>query len=437
MEGRVYTISEFTRLVKSTIEEAPGLSNAWVVGELSNITYHSSGHIYLTLKDESALLSAVFFKYANRRLNFRLEEGMKVFALGSLNVFEKRGSYQFIITQLRLEGVGELQKRIEQLKARLLTDGLFDPSAKKALPSLPCRLGIVTSPTGAALRDIIKVARRRFPNIEILIAPSIVQGDDAPESIAAGIFELNKPEYGVDVIIAGRGGGSFEDLMAFNEEIVVRAFFNSRVPIVSAVGHQVDHPLCDFAADVAAPTPSAAAEIAIPVKDELSDYIFNLRGRAHTSLLMMLRDASNRLSFSCSRRVFSNPHDIVINRTLQVSENERRIITSLRDVISRKRNLLLSLPTLNLLIKNILKDNIYRYSMLVQSLDQLSPLSILGRGYSITVDKNRNIVKSITSVFENDPIRVFLHDGSLDCTINTKRKGDHLGKEKTEIETDI
>ncbi len=198
---------------------------------------------------------------------------MSIFAFGGVTVFEKRGSCQFNVAAVRLEGEGELQKRIEQLKKKLTAEGIFDQARKRPLPFLPKRIGIVTSPTGAALRDIIKVALRRFPNIEIVLAPAKVQGDDAAQTIVRGIEELNRPEHRIDVIIAGRGGGSFEDLMPFNEESVVRAFCKSPVPIVSAVGHQIDHPLCDDAADVAAPTPSAAAEIVVPVKQDLFNEI--------------------------------------------------------------------------------------------------------------------------------------------------------------------
>jgi len=271
MDDRIFTITEITRLIKQSLENNPLFNGILIKGEISNVTYHSSGHIYFTLKDEGAVISSVLFRYAGRSLDFRLEEGQSLLAFGSLSLFEKRGSYQFIVSQVRKEGMGELLARIEKLKKKLHAEGIFDPSHKKKLPFLPRRLGVVTSPTGAAFRDIIKVALRRFPGLEIVLAPAKVQGADAAVSIIRGIEELNRPRWDVDVIICGRGGGSFEDLMAFNDEGVVRAFYNSVVPIVSAVGHQVDHPLCDDAADHAAPTPSAAAEGAVPVMKELID----------------------------------------------------------------------------------------------------------------------------------------------------------------------
>ncbi len=431
MDNQIYTISEFTRILKRDIESNPSFQNIWVAGEISNITYHSSGHIYLTLKDENAVLSAVFFKYANKNLSFRLEEGMKVFALGSLNVFEKRGSYQFIVAQIKLEGVGELQKKIEQLKKKLFLEGIFDPGEKKKLPFLPRRIGIVTSPTGAAIRDIIKVSRRRHPDIEIIIAPAIVQGADAPASIVRGIELLNRPELNIDIIIAGRGGGSFEDLMAFNEEAVVRAFFESRVPIISAVGHQIDHPLSDDAADIAAPTPSAAAEIAVPVKDDLFDYIYNLRGRAHTALLVYLRELSARVNTIKNLRTFKNPRELIYNKELILYDAEKRVSSGFKELLYEQKHRLLTLPSLPLIIKNILMGKSHQFTLLLQSLEKLSPLAVMARGYAIVSDFEKRIIKSIDSVHPGDYINVHLVDGSLGCTINDIDRDHCLGKEKS------
>jgi exodeoxyribonuclease VII large subunit len=241
-ENRVYTVTEITRSIKWKIEGSEEYKGVWIQGEIYNLTLHSSGHIYFSLKDDNAVINVTFFKNANRSLKFKLEEGISVLVFGNITLFEKRGTYQVNVFQVRLEGIGELQKRIEQLKKKLHQEGIFDPDKKKPIPMLPKRIGVVTSPTGAAVRDIIKVALRRFPEMEIVIAPSKVQGDDAAPTIAQAIEVLNDPACNIDVIIAGRGGGSFEDLLPFNEEIVVRAFFNSRVPIISAVGHQIDHP---------------------------------------------------------------------------------------------------------------------------------------------------------------------------------------------------
>ncbi|MBN2402322.1 MAG: exodeoxyribonuclease VII large subunit [Spirochaetes bacterium] len=426
----VYTISEITRLIKKTIQESPDLNSVWIKGEISNLTYHSSGHIYFSLKDSDAVVSAAFFKYTNRNLSFKLEEGMTILAFGSINIFEKRGTYQFIVAEVRLEGIGELLKRIEQLKKRLLEEGVFDASHKKRIPFLPRRLGIVTSPTGAAVRDIIKVAMRRFPNIEIVLAPAKVQGALAAESIVRGIEELNNPEHGIDVIIAGRGGGSFEDLMAFNEEIVVRSFFASRVPIISAVGHQVDHPLSDEAADYAAPTPSAAAEIAIPVKNELIDYIDGLYSRSVNALNYSVKDMQSRIARINDLRVFKNPMEIVHNAELILSDIESRILSSMKEITAKCRNSFLALPDNIILIKNILRDKAHKLEIAYNIILNLSPAALLAKGYSLTMDMNGRIIKSIEEIKEGANISTILKDGSFASTVNSVTKEVYIGKER-------
>ncbi|MFH0975283.1 MAG: exodeoxyribonuclease VII large subunit [Spirochaetota bacterium] len=427
---RVYTISEITKTIKNTLEQNPELNSVWVKGEISNLTYHSSGHIYFSLKDNGAVISSAFFKYANRGLNFKLEEGMNVLAFGSINIFDKRGTYQFIVSEARLEGIGELLKRIEQLKKRLLEEGIFDASHKKKIPFLPQRIGIVTSPTGAAIRDIIKVAMRRFPNIEIVIAPAKVQGALAAESVVKGIEELNKPEHNIDVIIAGRGGGSFEDLMAFNEEIVVRAFYNSHVPIISAVGHQVDHPLSDDAADYAAPTPSAAAEIAIPVKAELADYAEKLSLRSMNSLNYLTRNLLQKLERIESLGVFRNPMDIVHNAEMFLSDVETIMVSSLKELITECRNRLLMLPDNILLMNNILKEKSHKLELAYNSASNLSPVGILGKGYSLTLNNNGKIIKSIEGLKDGDDVQTVLIDGSFNSTVNFTNKEVYFGKKR-------
>ncbi len=414
-----YSVTEINKLIKFELEENPRFNNIWVKGEIYNLTYHSSGHIYFTLKDEGAVLSAVFFRYANKNLKFKLEEGMSVLVYGGLTVFEKRGSYQFNVLSARPEGAGELQKRIEQLKKKLADEGIFDPARKRQLPFLPKRLGIATSPTGAAVQDIIKVALRRFPNIEIIIAPSKVQGDDAPVSIARAIAELNRPELAIDVIIAGRGGGSFEDLFAFNEEIVVRAFYNSRVPIISAVGHQIDHPLCDDAADVAAPTPSAAAEIAVPQKKDLTDEIVYLHNRISTALTNCYKRDKIRLKNVISKKVFRDPFEIVNFRGMLLNEMESRISLSMKHIISGKKEEFLRLPDITRIEKNFVRKLRHRFEMQVQAIHNLSPLAVMGRGYSIITDKNDKIIKSVENITEGDTLLIRLSDGRITADVKS------------------
>jgi len=421
-EVQFYTVTEINRLIKFELEENPRFNNIWIRGEIYNLTYHSSGHIYFTLKDDGAVISAVFFRYANKNLKFRLEEGMSVLVYGGLTVFEKRGSYQFNVLSVRPEGAGELQKRIEQLKQKLAKEGVFDQDRKRPLPFLPKRLGVATSPTGAAVRDIIKVALRRFPNIEIIIAPAKVQGDDAPVSISRAITELNRPELNIDVIIAGRGGGSFEDLFAFNEEIVVRAFFNSRVPIISAVGHQIDHPLCDDAADVAAPTPSAAAEIAVPQKKDLSDEITYLHNRISTALMNSYSRDKTRLKNIISKKVFRDPYEIVNLRGMLLNEMENRIALSMKHIISGKKEKFLSLPDIAQIEKNFVRQLRHKFEMKVQAIHNLSPLAVMSRGYSIVTGSNDIIIKSVENITEGDSLSIRFSDGRVTADVASVKK---------------
>jgi exodeoxyribonuclease VII large subunit len=429
MEDHTYSVSEITRLLKKSIEGNPEFTSVWVKGELSNVTYHSSGHIYFTLKDEQAVLSSAFFKYANKSLSFRLEEGMSVLTLGSFTVYEKRGNYQFIVTQMRLEGIGELLKRIEQLKKRLLEEGALDAARKKEKPFLPRRIGVVTSPTGAAIRDIIKVAMRRFPNIEIVLAPARVQGTDAVASIVRGIEELGRPVHSIDLIICGRGGGSFEDLMPFNEEPVVRAILASRVPVISAVGHQIDHPLSDDAADYSAPTPSAAAEIAVPVKSELVEEIDYLFIRAQTALAARMTRVAERLSGIAALRCFRNPREIVAMRELELVDLEQRISGTLKDRVAAGRQGLLALPDLYRLWRSEARERRSRLDVAWGAVEKLSPRGVLARGYSLATDERGRIIKSIRTVSPGGSIGVMVADGSMGCTVNTIQREVHGGKE--------
>jgi exodeoxyribonuclease VII large subunit len=423
VKPRFFTVSEINGLVKSEIENNPMLNSIWVKGDIYNLTYHSSGHIYFTLKDDNSSISAVFFRYANRNLKFKLEDGMKILVFGGLTVFEKRGSYQLNVLQVRPEGVGELQKRIEQLKKKLSEEGIFDLSKKKKLPFLPARLGVVTSPTGAAVRDIIKVALRRYPNIEIIIAPANVQGSDAHVSIARAIAELNKPEWNIDVIIAGRGGGSFEDLMPFNEEVVIRAFYESRVPIISAVGHQIDHPLCDDAADYAAPTPSAAAELAVPVKSDLADEIAYMETRITSALSNRFINTRTKMQNLVSKKIFRAPFEILNSRQMQLTDVENRMGFLMKNAVLSGRGRLLQLPDTSMLQKKLLVRKRHEYEMLVQGLNNLSPLNIMSRGYAIVTDKTDCIIKTVEKLKHGDTVSIRFADGKAVADITSVKKG--------------
>ncbi|MCL2156051.1 MAG: exodeoxyribonuclease VII large subunit [Leptospirales bacterium] len=414
-----YTVAEINGIIKSLLENNPHLNNIWVKGEVYNLTYHSSGHIYFTLKDDSSTISAVFFRYANKNLKFKLEEGMKILAYCGISLFEKRGSYQLNVIQVRPEGIGELQKRIEQLRKKLSEEGLFDESRKASLPFLPKRIGIVTSPTGAAVRDIIKVVLRRYPNIEIVIAPAKVQGDDAPASIVAAIEELNNPKWMIDVIIAGRGGGSFEDLIAFNEEIVVRAFADSRVPVISAVGHQIDHPLCDDAADASAPTPSVAAEMAVPVKSDIVNEIEYFKIRMSNYITRIFSQNKMSLQNIASKRVFKNPFEILNIRQMTLSDIENRMTYSMKNRVSAMKERFLKITDISQLQKNILTQKRHDFELIVQKINTLSPLNIMSKGYSIVFDSNRSVIGSIKKLKQGDKVSIKFIDGTSHAVIDS------------------
>jgi exodeoxyribonuclease VII large subunit len=429
-QQKVYSVSEITKSIKRLLEGRPDLNNIWVKGEILNLTFHSSGHIYFSLRDDDAVITAVFFKHANRSLDFKPREGMTVHALGSITVYEKRGSYQINVSLLRPEGVGDLQRRIELLKQKLAKEGVFDPARKRPLPFLPRRLGIATSPTGAAVRDIIKVALRRFPNIQLVIAPAVVQGADAPVSIARAIDELNRPEHGIDCIIAGRGGGSFEDLMPFNEEIVVRAFYNSRVPIISAVGHQVDHPLCDDAADLAAPTPSAAAELVVPEKKELADEIDYYGLRINNSIQSLIGRLGDRIAGVSRLRIFRDPYEIVNRKEMLLADLSNQMLICLKDTVASHKSVLQSIPDIGMLIRKVITDRKHAFVVGVRTLEQLSPLGVLRRGYAIAQDEARTVIRSVADTAVGRLISVLLADGTLRCDVNSIHIGGYDGKEE-------
>jgi len=334
------------------------------------------------------------------------------------------------VAMVKQEGLGELQKRIEMLKQKLAAEGVFSPERKRPIPFLPRRLGIATSPTGAAVQDIIKVALRRYPTIEIIIAPAVVQGVDAPVSIVRAIEELNRPEYRIDCIIAGRGGGSFEDLMPFNEEPVVRAFYTSRVPIISAVGHQIDHPLCDDAADMFAPTPSAAAELAVPVKADLEGEVEYLAIRASNAVGSLLRDLNTRVEGIRSRRIFRDPFEIVNRKEQLLGDMLNRMLSSLKDRVSSGRSRLLSIPDIRMIIKNLVNTRKHSYIMALKAMEQLSPMAVLQRGYAIAMDEDNRVMRSVDDTGVDSQIRLLLSDGTLRCRVNSIERGGSDGKEK-------
>lgn len=372
----IYTVSQLTRQIKVILEERfPAI---WVEGEISNFTKHTSGHMYFSLKDESSVLSAVLFRGVNRNLKFELENGIKVICFGRISLYEKRGQYQLYVDKIEPKGVGALQLAFEQLKERLAKEGLFDPKHKKPIPFLPQRIGVVTSPTGAAFRDILKVLKRRFANLEIILNPVRVQGEGAASEIAQAIDEFNRFAK-VDVLIVGRGGGSLEDLWAFNEETVARAIYRSKIPVISAVGHEIDHTISDFVADLSTPTPSAAAEQVIIHKQELLDKIDNAYSRASNAILHKVALLQDRFNSLKERYAFRQPGDLI-------QQYQQRI----DDLVS----------TLDLKVKHLAEIYREKYNVLIGQLHALSPLNILSRGYSITLRLPQRQVVTKAQVLE-------------------------------------
>lgn len=424
------TVYELSQRIKTCVDNNPLLSNVWVKGEITGITYHSSGNIYFTLKDKDSLISAAFFRYMNSKLKFKLNEGQSIIALGSVVIYDKRGSYQLKVADIMLEGVGEIQLMLDELKKKLAKEGLFDASKKRPFPFLPKRIGIVTSPTGAALRDILKVALRRYPNLEIILAPAKVQGSDSPKSIIKAIRELNREKWNVDLIIAGRGGGSVEDLLPFSDEGVVRAFAESRVPIISAVGHQIDHPISDEAADYAAPTPSAAAEFAVQDKSQLSASVLQFSRRMDYALRKIISSADGRLVNVETKKIFTEPKAAFefkeyeldrISESLHYALNEKLRDSSARlDKCSRfEKDMIL-----------ITRSKEMLFAKGAELLEKLSPLSTIARGYSVPLDSAGRIINSVDKAKQGENIKLLLSDGSLGCCVNSVNKGDVLGKEK-------
>lgn len=362
----------------------------WIQGEISNFRPANSGHYYFSLKDESAQIRAVMFRGSNRELRFRLENGLSVLCYGRVSVYAPRGDYQIIVEQMEPKGVGALQLAFEQLKQKLEAEGLFDPKRKKKIPFLPEKIGIVTSPTGSVIRDMIQILTRRFPNVPILLNPVSVQGEGAASEIATAIREMNE-RNDIDLLIVGRGGGSMEDLWAFNEEVVARAIADSQIPIISAVGHETDFTIADFVADLRAPTPSAAAELAVPVKEDLLEEIRNLSSR----LVQVMESQLENLGLQIGRWevFFRDPERRLTEPLLQVDHLRDRLVSFVEHEMG------------------VSEEGIKR---LKGHLESLSPLSVLERGYAIATRRgDPHPLKGVTEVSVHDQVDVRLHRGVI------------------------
>lgn len=405
---KIISISQLTGYIKEKLESDLVLNNVWVRGEISNYKHHSSGHMYFTLKDKTSALRCVMFRSRNHGLNFVPADGMAVIARGYVTVYERDGQYQLCVEELQPDGVGALYTAFLQLKEKLEREGLFDQARKRRLPAYPRRVGVVTSPTGAAVRDIINVMTRRFPQTQIILIPVAVQGEAAPGQVARGIQLANQLE-GIDVIIVGRGGGSIEELWAFNTEVVARSIYASRIPVVSAVGHETDFTIADFVADKRAPTPSAAAEIVVPDWREVMKYTENLTKRLVTGMRRYtesLRERAGRLTDS---QQLKRPKEVLYRKMQDVDYLTRRLgQTTLVRLNSKKTGLALQMTRL----------------------DSLSPLATLGRGYTICLDKRENVIKSVSQVCPGQQVKLVMLDGKAGCVIEKVEEGAY-GQEKS------
>lgn len=441
-QRKIFTVSEITSEIKDSLDR---LGIVWIQGEISNCKHHSSGHIYFSLKDKESQLKAACFRNNNRYLKFRPEDGMEVIVRGRLSVYAPRGDYQVIAEYMEPVGIGSLQLAFEQLKEKLKKEGLFDEAHKIPLPLLPTRVGIVTSPTGAAIRDMLRVLKRRNASLHVLIYPAKVQGAGAAEEVAGGIEYLNGRKD-VDVIIIGRGGGSIEDLWAFNEEIVARAVFASDLPIISAVGHEVDYTISDFVADLRAPTPSAAAEMVSGARGDLLVSLRSLHGRLMQAVrigierkrMNVQRLAQNRAFTVAPNKVrdLEQRFDEATMRLIQVVRNEvstlshrdQLLATRLRRIDLKRlishRNESLEGRRLNLAagIRSRLQKEKARLGIAAGKMDSLSPLGILNRGFSICRDLRGNVLKSSADVLQGDAVTVTLSSGELDCLVEKTRR---------------
>lgn len=392
--GQAYSVSEVNLYIKNMFMRDRFLNNIYVKGEVSNCKYHTSGHIYFTLKDSVGQLACVMFAGQRRGLSFRLEEGQSVIVFGSINVYERDGKYQLYASQIVLDGLGILYEKFEKLKKSLEEEGLFDPSHKKPIPQFPKRVGIVTASTGAAIQDIMNISRRRNPYVQLILYPAQVQGQGAAESIVRGIEVLDR--MGLDTIIIGRGGGSIEDLWAFNEEIVARAVYNCKTPIISAVGHEVDFTIADFVADLRAPTPSAAAELAI------NDY---------TAFMATLREYKRKLDREMQQQLNNN-------KNILKEYKMRLYYASPAYQIKQKRQFIIDAEQkLFDLMNNRIRENRHRLELYITRLEGLSPLSKLSKGYALVADEDNKPVRSVSQVKINELLTISMLDGDLKTRI--------------------
>jgi exodeoxyribonuclease VII large subunit len=447
VDQRYLTVYALTKYIKRKFDADPHLQDIFVKGEISNYKQHSSGHMYFTLKDDKARILAVMFSSYARSMKFYPENGMKIIVRGEISVYEPSGQYQIYVKEMRPDGIGELFLAYEQLKQKLESEGLFALERKKAIPPFPKTVGVITSPTGAAVRDILTTIKRRFPIAKILVFPALVQGENAAPSIVKAIEMANRTAD-IDVLIAGRGGGSIEELWAFNEEQVARAIFASKIPIISAVGHETDFTIADFVADLRAPTPTAAAEMAVPHIDELLERVLQRQTRLIRAIKETHRLGQQRLGRVKKSYAFRYPERLYQQKlehadrlterllkgaarlvTLKGSQQEaltKRLVRNHPNAVLQKANdrFKRSNKDLERMMRAILTEKQIKFDHLVSTLQALSPLKIMDRGYSLAYTDKKQLVKSVKQVKQNDHVQIKLSDGSLVCLVEDVKESE-------------
>lgn len=419
MNNKYLEISALTKYIKYKFDNDEHLRKVYLKGEISNLKIHSTGHLYLSLKDEYSKINAIMFSSSAKKMLFTPKDGMKVLVTGRISVYEATGNYQIYIDEMLEDGIGNLYIAFEQLKEKLKNEGLFDSTHKRKIPRIPSRVGIITAPTGAAIKDILSTIKRRYPLCETILFPSLVQGDNAKDDIVRNIKLANN--YELDVLIVGRGGGSIEDLWPFNEEIVARAIYNSKIPVVSAVGHEIDFTIADYVADLRAPTPTGAAEMVVPNTSDLINYLNQLKIRLNECINKKVKYNELYLDSIKNSFVIKNPLIMYENRKQKLDimlDKINTIIAKKIDNFKVKMNYIKANYTLNNLTV-LYKDDIHKLNLLVEKLELLNPLAILKRGYTVTY-QNDKIIKSIKDIDTKNTLKIKFFDGFIDV----KKVGD-------------
>lgn len=416
MNKEYLTVSQLTKYIKYKLDNDVNLREVYLKGEISNFKAHTRGHFYFTIKDEGSRINAVMFASSASKVKFTPEDGMKILVTGRISVYEATGGYQIYVNEMMEDGVGNLYVAFEQLKKKLASEGLFDDRFKKAIPKIPERVGVITASTGAAIRDIISTINRRFPLTEVILLPSLVQGEGAKEDI---VRQIKRAEgYNLDVLIVGRGGGSIEDLWAFNEEIVARAISQCPIPIISAVGHEIDFTIADFVADLRAPTPTGAAEIAVPNKTDVINYINQLNLRSRKAVGTILELKKKRLDNIKGHYILNNPLDLYSAKIQKLDYLTESLVKNYKVIIDKEKIKLNNIKTRPLFSNPlvILDKTKQKYTLLLSKLDALSPLKTLERGYGI-IKLDDKAVTSIKDLKKDDLINIELKDGSKKAII--------------------